>query len=703
MTRHNNPSRVFQNLRRVSSALFVIAAGALSLVTASGPAPHRAVDSGGEELVFRAVDQLSEAQRKEIQQRDANNIALLQAEGKLPSLLLSPPVLLSWPLRQTNGLHVFDPDVISNFVDLDPAFSNHLRDYNCGMRTYDTSIYNHLGIDFALWPFHWLRMDNSQVEIVAAAPGTIINKYDGFYDRNCNNPNANWNAVNILHDDGNTVWYGHMKRLSTTTKAVGERVERGEYLGLIGSSGNSSGPHLHLEIYDPNGRIIDPFSGPCNPIPSLWIAQRPYYDSKINTMMTGTAPAEFPTCSQEEIPHAQIDFNPGDTIYFSTFWQDQLSNQITSFKIYQPDGSIWTTWSYSSSFPYFIASWNWWAYDFTGAPTGIWKFEATYEGRVYEHYFSIGGPFPVAGVPPGGAPGTPLTIARLPGGDLALSWGVSCMTSETDWEIYEGSLGHYYSHVPKQCSTGGQTSAVITPAAGDSYYLVVARNAGWEGSHGTSSAGVEIPAPETACLVQNIGVCDLCGDDEITPPEPCDGSNLGGQTCLSLNFDGGSLACRADCGAFDTSGCTTVCGDMIRKGNEPCDGPDLGGQTCQTQLIGSGTLSCNATCSGFDTSSCIPECGSGMRSGAELCDGSDLGGQTCVSQGFTGGTLDCNGTCDGFITTGCSSCGNNQKDPGEMCDGPDLGGETCVTLGFESGTLACNSTCSGFITIGCQI
>ncbi|HET6374340.1 MAG TPA: M23 family metallopeptidase, partial [Candidatus Polarisedimenticolia bacterium] len=589
--------RALRRHRHLSPALIVLAAGAFSWVTAAGPAPHRAVDSGGGVKVFDEADDLTDQQRKEIQQQIDLNIEMLRAEGKLPSLALSStPVLLSWPLRQSNGLHVFDTSFIQNFVDLDPAVSNHLLDHNCLTRTYDTAFYNHGGTDITLWPFAWLWMDNSQVEIVAAAPGTIIYKVDGYPDRSCSTSTAQWNAVYIQNDDGNVVLYGHMKRLSTTTKALGERVERGEYLGVVGSAGNSTSPHLHMEVHSPLGAVIDPYSGPCNPIPSLWEDQRPYYDSKINVLMTGTASSEFPTCSQEEIPHARIDFNPGDTIYFSSFWQDRLGNQVTDYKIYEPDGSIWTSWSYSASAPYVGTSWFWWAYDFTGAPTGIWKFEATYEGRVYEHYFSIGGPFPVGGVPLGGTPGTPLTVQRLPGGDLTLSWGVSCMTSETDWEVYEGSLGHFYSHQPKQCSTGGQTSAVITPAAGDSYYLVVARNAGWEGSYGTNSAGMEIPPPETSCLVQNIGVCDLCGDDMITPPEPCDGANLAGQTCLSLNFDGGSLACNASCTAFDTSGCTTVCGDMIHRGNEPCDGPDLGGQTCQSQLIGSGTLACNATC-----------------------------------------------------------------------------------------------------------
>lgn len=49
-------------------------------------------------------------------------------------------------------------------------------------------------------------------------------------------------------------------------------------------------------------------------------------------------------------------------------------------------------------------------------------------------------------------------------------------------------------------------------------------------------------------------VCD--SDGIIDPGEQCDGSNLNGQTCVSLGFAAGTLACTASC-TFDTSGCTS--------------------------------------------------------------------------------------------------------------------------------------------------
>ncbi len=47
----------------------------------------------------------------------------------------------------------------------------------------------------------------------------------------------------------------------------------------------------------------------------------------------------------------------------------------------------------------------------------------------------------------------------------------------------------------------------------------------------------------------------LCGNGIRQPGEECDGNDLGGQTCVSLGYVGGTLSCKADC-TFDTSGCT---------------------------------------------------------------------------------------------------------------------------------------------------
>ena len=93
-------------------------------------------------------------------------------------------------------------------------------------------------------------------------------------------------------------------------------------------------------------------------------------------------------------------------------------------------------------------------------------------------------------------------------GEITLTWDVSCLASDTDYEIYEGVLGgDFTGHTSLYCSTGGQTTSTFVPPVGDTYYLVVPRNGGSEGSYGTDSDGFERSQGASACTVQLIGAC----------------------------------------------------------------------------------------------------------------------------------------------------------------------------------------------------
>jgi murein DD-endopeptidase MepM/ murein hydrolase activator NlpD len=490
-----------------SARTVLLLLGVVALAAHSPAAPAEVVNGpGGGEFVIGPQDYLSEGHRREIKKRIDRNISILRAEGKLRDVR-EAGVLFQWPVRAAGGLSVFDFHGISNFVDQNPSYPNLLLDYACGARTYDlANSYNHRGTDIFTWPFPWLRMANDQIEVVAAAAGTIILKQDGYYDRSCSLSSEPWNAVYVRHADGSVAWYGHLKVGSQTTKLIGDPVEAGDYLGVVGSSGSSTGPHLHFEVWDAFDNLIDPFQGACNSLnpDSWWADQRAYYDSAVNQITTGRLAPDFGSCPSPETTHAQSAFDPGALIYFTTYYHDQRSGQTSQYSIHRPDGSTYTSWTHSTTESHYAASyWYWWINFPASAPSGTWRFDVQYQGRWYRHYFAMGSSFGAGGIPDD----APLTMDRAADGDLHLSWGASCLFSDQDYEIYEGTLGAYDSHHRLHCTTAALTSKTITPASNDTYYLVVPRNTAHEGSYGNDSDGVPRPAAVDACVPQVVDVC----------------------------------------------------------------------------------------------------------------------------------------------------------------------------------------------------
>ena len=106
--------------------------------------------------------------------------------------------------------------------------------------------------------------------------------------------------------------------------------------------------------------------------------------------------------------------------------------------------------------------------------------------------------------------------------------------------------------------------------------------------------------------------CSTCGDGTKALAEACDGADFGGETCESQGFAGGALQCAPDCSQLDTSSCDPLptCGDGIQNGTEDCDGADLGGETCVSLGYDLGSLSCNAGSCTHDTTGCdFQNCG----------------------------------------------------------------------------------------------
>lgn len=98
---------------------------------------------------------------------------------------------------------------------------------------------DHTGLDFAT---------AYGSPIVAVSGGTItFAGYDGAYG----------NKVVITLDNGTELWFAHMSAIAVS---VGEEVEQGELIGYVGATGNTTGPHLHLEVRPGGGDPVDPYA-----------------------------------------------------------------------------------------------------------------------------------------------------------------------------------------------------------------------------------------------------------------------------------------------------------------------------------------------------------------------------------------------------------------------------------------------------------
>jgi murein DD-endopeptidase MepM/ murein hydrolase activator NlpD len=61
--------------------------------------------------------------------------------------------------------------------------------------------------------------------------------------------------VQVRHEDGTVTWYNHMSKFSVE---VGETVYAGDQVGAVGMTGNTTGPHLHLEVHPDGGAAVNP-------------------------------------------------------------------------------------------------------------------------------------------------------------------------------------------------------------------------------------------------------------------------------------------------------------------------------------------------------------------------------------------------------------------------------------------------------------
>lgn len=248
---------------------------------------------------------------------------------------------LSLPVDCKIGENCF----IQNYVDRGDGPG--MKDHQCGEDGYDA----HKGVDFAILDQQAMQ---DGVAVLAAADGVVIGFRDGMKDghpditgykkggKDCGN------SVGVRHANGWITAYCHMKNGGFLVKD-GDRVKRGEKLGLVGQSGMADFPHLHFSVQQIN-TYHDPFAA---------VPMENDCADRQGSMWTETV--------QRQLPYRGVEI-PWAGFSLSTVTQGDVENGIAALRtapqqvpalvlyaqatnldkgqklrltIYQPDGAKW--------------------------------------------------------------------------------------------------------------------------------------------------------------------------------------------------------------------------------------------------------------------------------------------------------------------------------------------------------------------------
>ncbi|WP_280512355.1 M23 family metallopeptidase [Nocardia farcinica] len=246
-TRHRAQSSQGERVRAAASA--AVAAGALvgvaaqvapALAAASPLAPARNTEAAEETIAFKGTAEIPAAEAKQISEP-------APAADPAPVTQVAAPVAQN-VAQQPFGIPNLPPEIAAPLAQVEDVLKNVQQHVAppVAVRPVAGAISSgygtrwgqfHYGLDFA---------DALGAPIRSVSSGTVIEAgpASGF---------GLW--VRVLQDDGTTAVYGHVNDMYVQ---AGQRVNAGDVIATVGNRGQSTGPHLHLEIWDQGGNKIDP-------------------------------------------------------------------------------------------------------------------------------------------------------------------------------------------------------------------------------------------------------------------------------------------------------------------------------------------------------------------------------------------------------------------------------------------------------------
>lgn len=127
------------------------------------------------------------------------------------------------------------------------------------------------------------RRRHKGIDLKAVIGAPILSPVRGTVNRINWNTRYNGKCVEVLDSKGNTHRFLHLNRVAPLTP--GQSLGVGTELGEVGSTGRSSAPHLHYEITDKNGRVINPLTLVGSQRPSVSSPLRQSFATKLKKIL----------------------------------------------------------------------------------------------------------------------------------------------------------------------------------------------------------------------------------------------------------------------------------------------------------------------------------------------------------------------------------------------------------------------------------